>query len=255
MARDCVRFATCPPPGIWSILKGSFCKEKRGLPRVQQAGPAQAHHPPDHRTVPVRHGGHGGHHDGLRRRGDRRVQRGAGGSHQRAHHQRVLRPGHRRRRGVRPVHRRPGAGSGQPGGQPAHVHRHRRRPGDHGPGAAPPPLAAGPALRPGGARRHGGGGHLFRHLRLVIPLHRPVQRLRRPAAGHGQLPGLHVCLRPDERAQRHRKRRAGLRLPHGGGRRGPPVPLLPGRGGGGHAGPPPQRPGPGAYPRPAPLPV
>ena len=221
MARDCVRFATCPPPGIWSILKGSFCKEKRGLPRVQQAGPAQAHHPPDHRTVPVRHGGHGGHHDGLRRRGDRRVQRGAGGSHQRAHHQRVLRPGHRRRRGVRPVHRRPGAGSGQPGGQPAHVHRHRRRPGDHGPGAAPPPLAAGPALRPGGASGDGGGCHLLRHLRPLLPLYRP-------AAGHGQLPGLHAGVRLDERPEHRGQRHLRVRFPPGGWTGWPGPPCCPG---------------------------
>ena len=33
--------------------------------------------------------------------------------------------------------------------------------------------------------RHGGRGDLLHHLRPVLPLHRPVQRLRRPAAVHG----------------------------------------------------------------------
>ena len=143
-----------------AILEHSH-KEKRGLSRVQQAGPAQAHSALNYRTVSGRHGGHGGHHDGLLRRRGRSLQRGAGGSHQRPDHQHLCRPGHRGRGGVRPVHRRPKPGAGQPGSQPTSVYRHRRCPGDHGSGAFLQGRAAGPAVRPSGAGGDGGAVTYF----------------------------------------------------------------------------------------------
>ena len=182
MARDSVCFASCPARVGSAILEHSH-KEKRGLSRVQQAGPAQAHSALNYRTVSGRHGGHGGHHDGLLRRRGRSLQRGAGGSHQRPDHQHLCRPGHRGRGGVRPVHRRPKPGAGQPGSQPTSVYRHRRCPGDHGSGAFLQGRAAGPAVRPSGAGGDGGGRHLLCHLRPLLSLHRRLQRLRRPCCG------------------------------------------------------------------------